>query len=389
MKFTYCMFLCKTSIMKACLLILFSLAGLFVIAQSPVAQRNIFIITTDGFRWQEVFRGADSLLIRDTGLVKDTSLIRQQYWSDNLDERRRRLLPFFWSVIAEKGMLSGNRAYGNDVNVANLYKISYAGYNEILTGYADNKFIPNLAVQNKNSNILEYMNEQEGYTGKVAAFSSWNVMPYILNEKKTNIPVNSGYEMLDENEDTVNSLINQVQQSVTHKTHTRYDLLTYASAKTYIEQQHPKVLFLGLGETDEFAHLGRYDEYLQKAHQVDQIIAELWYYVQTDPFYKNNTTFIITTDHGRGSKNSTWNKHGFWIKGSGETWMAMLGPGIFPGGEMKEKEQLYQKQIAATIAVLLGENFKANHPVSSPIQLPATTPIASVTETIITPPLNK
>jgi hypothetical protein len=377
--------------MKPLLVLVCSLLSLLASAQTPpVSQQNIFIITIDGFRWQEIFKGADSLLIRDTALVKDTALIRQQYWNDNVEERRRRLLPFFWNVIADKGQLSGNRLYGSDVNVSNLYKISYAGYNEILTGYADNLFIPNIAIQNRNSNILEYMNEQEGYAGKVAAFSSWDIIPYILNEKKTRLPVNSGYEMLDEKSDTVNSLINRVQNNVEHKTHTRYDLLTYASAKTYIEQQHPKVLFLGLGESDEFAHLGRYDAYLQKAHQADQMIAELWYYVQTDPFYKNNTTFIITTDHGRGSKTSTWNKHGFWIKGSGETWMAMLGPGIAASGEIKEKEQLYQKQIAATVSALLGIPFRANHPVSSAISFPTINPLASVTtETSIIIPPNK
>ncbi len=355
--------------MKVCLLVFICLVRFQSNAQLPPSPHNVFIITTDGFRWQEVFQGADSALIRDTAYVKDTSLIRQQYWSNQLEDRRRKLLPFFWNVIAEKGQLSGNRNCGNDVNVSNLYKISYAGYNEILTGFADNTFIPNLAIRNNNKNILEYLNAKESYKGKVAAFSSWNVMPYILNEKRSRIPVNSGYENLEEAGDTLNSLINQVQQSVENKGHTRYDLLTYSSAKNYIEQQHPKVVFLGLGETDEFAHQSRYDQYLQKAHQFDQMIAELWYYVQTDPFYKDNTTFIITTDHGRGSKSAKWGKHGFWIKGSGEIWMAMIGPGIEPLGELKEKEKLYQKQIASTIAILMGEDFKTNnHRVASPIE---------------------
>ena len=372
--------------MKALLIVVLFFSQMVSMAQDTAARRNIFIITTDGFRWQEVFKGADPVLIRDTALVKDTSLMLQQYWSEDLESRRRKLLPFFWNVIAERGRLAGNRLYENDVNVSNLFKISYAGYNEIFTGYADKTFIPNLTISNKNINVLEYMNVQEGYEGKVAAFSSWNVMPYILNEKKSNIPVNSGYEMLEEDTDSTNSLINGVQKNIEHKTHTRFDQLTYASAKNYIEQKHPKVVFIGLGETDEFAHAGRYDQYLQKAHQVDQMIAELWYYVQTDPFYKNNTTFIITTDHGRGKKTTTWDKHGFWIRGSGETWMAMLGEGITATGEGKVKDQLYQKQIAATISALLGEDFKANHPVSAPIKLPL---VKSIAETITTASLDK
>ncbi len=355
--------------MKPILFIAFVFFSITTFAQTSARQPNIFIITTDGFRWQEVFNGSDSLLIRDTAFVKDTTLMRQLYWSSNQEERRKKLLPFFWNVIAEKGRLSGNRAYGNEVNVANLYKISYPGYNEILTGYADKRFIPNLAVANKNINVLEYLNTKEGYQGKVAAFSSWDVMPYIINEKESHVPVNSGYEIIDSEGDTLNAIINNVQQRVEHKGSTRYDVLTYATAKNYIEQQHPKVVFIGLGETDEFAHKGMYDQYLQKAHSVDQMIAELWYYVQTDPFYKDNTTFIITTDHGRGNKSGTWDKHGFWIKGSGQAWTALIGPGILPEGEVKDKQTTYQKQIAATVSALLGERFVTDHPVAMPLPL--------------------
>lgn len=355
--------------MKPIIVALFCLLGVHSVAQ-PVTPRNIFIITTDGFRWQEVFRGADSLLIRDTACVKDTTLLCQQFWSDDPEERKRKLLPFFWNVIAQKGRLSGNRSYGSEVNVANLYKISYPGYNEILTGYADTRFIPNLTVRNRNTNILEYLNTTEIYAGKVVAFSSWNLMPYILAENRSGLPVNSGYEMLEEGDDTLNILINEVQKNVAHKGNTRQDLLTYASAKNYIEQQHPKVVFLGLGETDEYAHKGHYDQYLQKAHQVDRMLAELWYYVQTDPFYKDNTVFLITTDHGRGSKRNKWSQHGFWVKGSGEAWMAMIGAGIASEGEIKTEERLYQKQIASTVSLLLNEKFEApDHTVAEPLKL--------------------
>ena len=103
--------------------------------------------------------------------------------------------------------------------------------------------------------------------------------------------------------------------------------------------------------------------------------------MQTDPFYKGNTTFIITTDHGRGSKSSKWSQHGFWVKGSGETWMAMIGPGIAAEGERKTKGDLYLKQIASTIAVIAEEEYHASdHPVAAPIPLTKetiTTPIAT------------
>ncbi|MEI6088614.1 MAG: phosphoglyceromutase, partial [Bacteroidota bacterium] len=310
-----------------------------------------------------------SNILHNPKQVKDTALMCAQFWDDAVAERRKKLMPFFWNVIAKQGQLSGNRDYSNDMNVKNLYKISYPGYNEIFTGSPDRTLIPNLAIRNSNINILEWLNGQTEFKGKVVAYSSWNIMPFILAEKENGLPVNSGYEMLNESEDSVNAIINEAQANVVNKTHCRFDMLTYGAAKRYIEEKHPKVLFLGLGETDEFAHKGEYDHYLQKAHQFDEMVAELWYYVQTDPFYKDNTTFIITTDHGRGKKSSTWNAHGFWVGGSGQTWLATIGAGIAPLGEIKEKSQIYASQIAATISQLLGEKFKSNHPVDDPIVL--------------------
>lgn len=350
---------------------MFCIGYLCLAAQKPGKPLNVFIITTDGFRWQEVFTGADSTLIHKTSIVKDTSLVLQQYWDADAAARRQKLMPFLWNVVAKKGQLYGNRLLNNKVDVANIYKISYPGYNEILTGYADNKFVPNTPVNNLNTNILEYLNEQPDYEGKVAAFSSWNVIPHILNQERNDFTINGGYDMLEEDEDSTNMFVNQVQQNAV-KTHTRYDMLTYVSAKEYIMQNHPKAVFLGFGETDEYAHKSRYDMYLQKANDVDRMISELWYYVQTDPFYKDNTIFIITTDHGRGKKQSTWWTHSLLTKGSGEAWMAIIGPGISPMGEMNGEFQAYQKQIAPTIAMLLGEKFEANHPIAKPLALPMT-----------------
>src|ERR1700712_2774523 len=138
-------------------------------AQETLKTRNIFIITTDGFRWQEVFTGADSLLINNKKYTADTSLAKDMYWDASPGLRRKKLMPFFWNVIAKKGQLYGNRLLNNKVNMKNLYKISYPGYNEILTGYADWHFIPNTPVNNGNINILEYLNQQPAYKGKVAA----------------------------------------------------------------------------------------------------------------------------------------------------------------------------------------------------------------------------
>ncbi len=350
-----------------------SLLVLSAVAQPIARTRHLFVITIDGFRWQEVFTGADPLLVENQEYVRDTALTRRRYWDTTAEARRQKLLPFFWSTIAENGRLYGNRLLGNKMNVKNFYKISYPGYNEIFTGHTDRISSPNLPIENKNVNVLEYLNNSEAYHGKVAVFTSWNVFPYILNESRSRLPINSGNAPLEEQGDATAGLIDSLQGTM-RPSKTRHDQLTYLSAREYITLHHPSVLFLGFGETDEFAHGGRYDLYLQQAADIDRMIADLWYMVQTDPYYKDSTTFLITTDHGRGWKPNKWTTHGFWAEGSGDIWMAILGPAIQPEGELKTREQNYQKQIAATIASLLGDPAAPGHPPGRPITLPASMP---------------
>ena len=331
--------------------------------------QNIFIITTDGFRWQEVFSGADSALINDSRYVQDPRLMRELYWDSSENERRKKLMPFLWNTIAGQGQIYGNRQFSNRMDVTNFYKISYPGYNEMLTGYPDPFFIPNVPMNNRNTNILEYLDTKKEYAGKVAAFSSWNIFSAILNKKRNRLPSNCGYEPIPSDSTLNSEILGESQELVAKKTHTRYDLLTFLSAREYIEHHKPRVVLIGFGETDEFAHGRQYDLYLQQANNVDKMIAELWYYVQTDPFYRNKTTFLITTDHGRGRKNSTWFKHGILTGGSGEIWFAIIGPGITPQGEIKTSSRIYQKQIAPTIADLLGEEFITTRNTAESIQL--------------------
>lgn len=321
---------------------------------------NLIIITIDGFRWQEIYTGADPSLINNTNYTPDTATIKMLYWSDNVKERRQKLMPFFWNIMAKKGQLYGNRQEGNKVNTANIYNFSYPGYNEILTGNTDLLVASNKRKKNSNVNVLEYLNTKEEFKGKVVAFTSWDVFPYILNEERSGMLVNSGYESMgNANISDKQQLIDKVQtEAVYNKGGTRHDQLTFLTAKEYLQQHQPRVLFLGLGETDEYAHSRRYDLYLEQANKVDRMLAELWHWIQTTPGYKDNTTILITTDHGRGSKTDKWGSHSSFIRGSSQTWLGLLGPSIEPLGEIKDDQQLYQQQIAGMIAELVGEEFQ-------------------------------
>ena len=60
----------------------------------------------------------------------------------------------------------------------------------------------------------------------------------------------------------------------------RYDAITHNFAKTYLEEFRPKLLYIAYDETDEYAHEGKYDQYLIAANQLDQYnLKEIHLYV--------------------------------------------------------------------------------------------------------------
>src|SRR5262249_35024247 len=111
--------------------------------------------------------------------------------------------------------------------------------------------------------------------------------------------------------------------------------------------QHPRALFVGYGETDDWAHERRYDLYLQSAHNVDSLVAELWHTMQASPEYRGKTTFIMLADHGRGATARDWTDHGRNVDHAEQIWLAMWGAGVAARGEVRDT--VTQSQVAATV----------------------------------------
>jgi bisphosphoglycerate-independent phosphoglycerate mutase (AlkP superfamily) len=145
-----------------------------------------------------------------------------------------------------------------------------------------------------------------------------------------------------------------------------YDGFMQAAVLDYVQKRRPRVLFVGYGETDEWAHSRRYDQTLASAHRVDAFIAELWRTMQAIPQYHERTTFIITTDHGRGGTLKDWTDHGRDVAGAEYIWIAVLGPHTPAGGERRETAPITQSQIAATVAAALGFDYSGAEPAAAP-----------------------
>ena len=325
---------------------------------APAAHKtqNVIFVMTDGLRWQEVFRGADAALTPPD--------LRRAYLRETSQERREALLPFLWRVMAETGQVFGNRELGSDASVTNGFNISYPGYNEALTGAADPRIHSNDAIPNPNLTVLEWLNQKPAYQGRVAAFAGWDTFRAILNAPRASFPVNAGYEPLVLDPSTPRlDLLNQLKAEMTRTFEAvPLDSLVFYTALEYLKQKKPRVLFLSLGETDEWAHQGDYGRYLNAAHHVDAYLRLLWATLQSMPEYKGSTTLAFATDHGRGEGAEEWKSHGARLPDSKYVWIAFLGPDTQPLGERK-RIAVTQKQIAATLAALLGEQFPAGKPI--------------------------
>lgn len=346
--------------------------GLASAQQSPRAfkTRNVVLIVSDGLRWQEIFTGADPTLLneKDGGIWDDVNRLRRDYWRDDVSERRSALFPFLWGVVAKRGQIFGNQAKGSVARVTNGLAFSYPGYNEMLSGHPDPRIDSNEFGVNPNLTVFEWLNRFPELRGKVAVYGTWSTFANIFNEKRSGLVMQAGWD-LPKKEGLTSS--NAVLQRL-YRTTTRlddddvYDSFLQIPLLEFVQASHPRVLFVGYGETDNWAHAGRYDLVLESAHQFDLFTEELWNTMQSMPEYRDQTTFIITTDHGRGSGPVDWKEHGVDQKGSENIWIAVLGPDTPALGERANIAPVTQAQIADTVAALLGKDYAKDVPAAAP-----------------------
>lgn len=364
----------------AVLIVLWAVGGFGPVAAetaksaTPARARNVVLIVTDGVRWQEVFTGADPLLLNDKagGSWTPVSELRQKYWHDDPKERRRLLMPFLWGTVAARGQIFGNQQLGSRAAVTNDKWFSYPGYNEMASGVADARIDKNEFGPNPNQTVFEWLNGQPGLAGKVEVFGTWSVFHDIFNDKRSHLPVRAGATLLDPADKSARGLLlAELDRTTAHlEPGDPFDSFLYEALADHLKVHQPRVLFVGFGDTDNWAHSGRYDALLETIHNVDYFIGRLWQQMQAIPAYRNRTTFIITTDHGRGGGLSEWKEHGTAEQGSDSIWIAVIGPDTPPLGERANVATVTQAQIAATVAAFVGQDYRKAKPAAAP-PLPA------------------
>jgi hypothetical protein len=351
--------------------------ALVVRAEPAPATRNVVLIVSDGLRWQEVFTGADPTLmdVEHGGIWVKPEQFKHDFWRDDVDARRHVLMPFLWDSVAKQGQIFGNQMKGSVARVTNSMHFSYPGYNEMLTGAPDPRIDTNDFGPNPNVTVFEWLNRKREWKGRVAAFTTWVRFKDIFNIERSKLTVQAGWDppysgKLTERQRTVNEFYATTTQFWDENAPNNF---LQGPLLDFVRARKPRLLFVAYGETDIWAHAGRYDLVLQSAQQFDGFVKELWVTMQAMPEYRGNTTFILTADHGRGSGLTAWKEHGAApeLRGSENIWVAVIGPDTPPIGERTNVGEVTQSEIAATVACFLGADFR--HEVET-----AAAPIADV-----------
>jgi len=341
-------------------------------AQAADNGHNVILVTLDGVRVQEFFGGMDPVLAKapeaESGIY-DAEATRKRWWRESADARREALMPFIWKTLAPAGIVLGNPATGSKVTVRNDQWYSYPGYSEILTGQAQPDVKSNDFVRYPHRTVLQYVQETLSLRpAEVAQIGSWDGLKFAASS------TDGGFVMTGARDpvppafstpeiDLYNGLRSEIQQLWEETTN---DVLTYRIAVEYLKKNQPRVLWLGLGQSDDWAHARRYDLVLDYLHIADRMIGELWQTLQSLDAFRGRTTLIITTDHGRGRTPADWAEHDAGIQGSQDIWIAILGPRTPALGEARDFPDVTQSDVAATLLQYLGLDVHAFNPHAGP-----------------------
>lgn len=275
-----------------------------LLASAPafgVQTRNVFIVNIDGLRSTEGFEAEDLNL------------------------------PFIWDSLRPLGTLYSN-FYNTGVTVTN------SAHSTIVTGVRQlmiNGCEVWAPIRPREPTIGECYRKSLGAPADEAAFVVGK--PLVWTHPISTYP---GYG-------------NAWAPQVVYAWPTDDDLATWDSTRAVIARNHPSLCYVLLGQVDAAGHSGDTNRYISSIRQADSLTFELWKLLRDDPQYRDSTTLIITSDHGRhDERHGGWFGHGCPCHGCRHVLFLAIGPDLKADTIVDERAD--QIDIAPTVAGLLG-----------------------------------
>ncbi len=133
----------------------------------------------------------------------------------------------------------------------------------------------------------------------------------------------------------------------------RGDRLLTALTLRALADLHPRLMMVNYQDTD-YVHWGNASHYTRAISVIDEGIAQIVRAVDADPFYRDNTVFVIVPDCGRDANalKTVPFQHHFNSRAAHEIWALIFGSGIARNRILDRV--LDQSAIAPTIAAIMG-----------------------------------
>jgi hypothetical protein len=303
--------------------------------------RNVVIVTIDGVRWQEVFGGVDAERGRAAGL-SECEIVDGD------------LTPNLHRHFAARGVVLGAPGYGEMVASGPNF-VSLPGYEEIFTGRASS-CTSNYCDQIRESTVVDELRDQLQLPAEqIAVITSWQTIERAAAAEERDFAISTGRHG-GATRDLVGTgaraarILDEAAGADAYPGWLDYrpDRYTAPLALDYLVTRRPRFLFIGLGDTDEYAHRHNYAGYVDALRTADAFVGELMTTLATLGDYGADTTVIVTTDHGRAA---SFSGHGGDAPESARVWMFAAGGAVPALGFAETSRTMRLADIAPAVRV--------------------------------------
>jgi hypothetical protein len=251
------------------------LALLCCLSLNPVFAQNVVVVVIDGARYSETFGDTDRTYIPQMGQLALEGAYLGPFYNDN-HTYTSRAIPALWC--------------------GSWTEVEYVVYEGIST---------QAAIQ---PTLFEYYRRQKA----APADQCYYVLKYISDLWLPSFHQDYGpsywptYHSVGQTDD---------------------DVLT--EALWVMDTHHPQYLWVYLADVDSRGHSGNWANYTSAIRKADSAVAVIWDAIQTDSLYANNTTLLVTNDHGRhDDAHGGFSGHGDGCDGCRQIMFLALGPRI-------------------------------------------------------------
>jgi hypothetical protein len=299
----------------------------------------VVLVVLDGVRWQDVF------------VPENTPVLHR--------------------MIADRGAAIGAPGHGPVMSASGPAFVSLPGYSEIFTGRRAHGCADNDCGRARAATLFDEVVHAEGSADAVALFSSWERIERAASPWEGSFVLSAGRSGRWHPEELardpgIAALLDEAGKADPFPGYGdfRPDRLTGETALRYLELRQPRLLYVGLGEPDEYAHRGDFTGYLGSLRAADAVVGAIFETLDRMGERGARTTVLVTTDHGRGAD---WRHHGREMRESARTWLFAGGEGISARGVVHSVRSHRLSDVAPTVRALLDMPSDAAPSAGAPI----------------------